>query len=32
VPFNIAQAMFDAWTFWNESGGDVDGDGIFDGG
>ena len=24
--FNIADAILDAWTFWNASGGDIDGD------
>ena len=28
--FNIADSIFRAWSFWNESGGDVDGDAIAD--
>jgi len=28
--FNIADAIFDAWTFWNESGGEAHGDKFFD--
>ncbi len=28
--FNIADAIFDSWNYWNESGGEAGGDSIFD--